>query len=231
VNARGETTLVVLVVLAVAGLGWITVPKWLDKRQRQAEASQQATMQLLEAQRAQGASAAAGVTQIATANALAPESPARAFIAREADLTLTKLPAPAAAEVAQAEARRLAVMEGRLNEANRLYVTAHERADQLARDLARAVAAREAADRALLEAAAAARAAERTQRIMMGVAALVGVLWLYAYLTRLGPSSLGKIAADIRGGSHPVAALDFHVPDWLKPQVRRAAKLEMEIKD
>lgn len=220
-----------LVVLVLVAGGLIKMPDWFNKDRKRAEQSQQSTEQLLEAQRAQGSSAAAGVVQIAAANAMAPESPSKDFIDREASLILTKLPAPDARELAQAEARRIAVMEGRLEEANRLYNSAQQRADRLARDLAAATEARRAADRALAEAAAAKAAADRQLRILFLVtAALVG-LWLYAKLHGIGPKALGRIAADIRQGAHPIAALDMHVPDYLKSSVRREAKLAQELKD
>jgi len=228
---RGEVSTLLLVALAVAALGFWKAPSWFDRETRRAKDSQQATTQLLEAQQKQGAHVAASVVEIGVANAMAPESPSKTFIAREVPSVLSSLPQPSASALIEAERRRVAVMEGRLAEANRLYGEEAVRAEKLAAQLALAQEARRQADQALLEAAAAKKAKDQQMRMIMLVAGLLAVLWVYAYLTRLGPKSIGMIAADIRSGSHPIAALDSHVPDWLKSSVRKEAKLAQEIQD
>jgi hypothetical protein len=230
-NTRGEASTIVIVVLALLAVGFLKAPDLFDRDGKRAEESQEATEQLIKAQEKQGASVAASVVEIGTANTMAPESPAKAFITREVPLTLSQLPTPDAMALNAAEQRRLAVMEGRLQEANQLYLGAHERADRLAKELTLAVEARRQADVALIEAAAAKRAAEKQRVIIIFIAVCLFGLWVYAKLTGLGPRALGQIAADIRSGSHPIAALDSHVPDWLKSRVRREAKLAQDIAD
>jgi hypothetical protein len=228
---KGEASTTLILVLALAALGLLKMPSWFDRDTRRAKDSQQATEQLIEAQNKQGAHVAASVQQIGVANAMAPESPSKAFIAREVPSVLSSLPSADPMALIEAERRRVAMMEGRLAEANRLYGEEAVRAEKLAAQLALAQEARRQADQALLEAAAAKRAKDQQMRIIMLIAGLLGVLWVYAYLTRLGPKSIGLIAADIRSGSHPIAALDSHVPDWLKPSVRKEAKLAQDIQD
>jgi hypothetical protein len=230
-KTQGEASTLLIVVLALVAVGVITVPDLFNRDGKRAKESQQTTEQLIATQLKQGATVAASVVEIGTANTMAPESPSKAFITREVPLTLSQLPPPDQMALKAAEQRRMAVMEGRLEEANRLYVGAHERADKLAKQLALAVEARRQADIALLEAAAAKRAAEKQRVIIVLIAVGLLGLWVYAKLTGLSPRALGQIAADIRGGSHPIAALDSHVPDWLKSRVRREAKLAQEIVD
>jgi hypothetical protein len=230
-NAKGETSTVVLIVLALAALGFVKIPALFDRDTARAEDSQQATEQLLDAQKKQGAYVAASVQEIGVANAMAPESPSKAFISREVPSVLSSLPSADPIALIEAERRRMAVMEGRLTEANRLYGEEAVRAEKLASQLAFAQEARRQADQTLLEAAAAKKAKDQQMRIIMLIAGLLAVLWVYSYLTRLGPKSIGMIAADIRSGSHPIAALDSHVPDWLKSSVRKQAKLAQDIQD
>jgi hypothetical protein len=228
---RGSTELVILVALLIAGASFIKLPSWLDRESRRARQSQQTTEELLQAQQKQGAAAAAGVVEIGTANSLAPESPSKDFIAREVPSVLSKLPAPDPAALLEAERRRIAVMEGRIEEANRLYGEEARRSERLARDLAQAIAAKHLSDQALLEAAAAKRAAEQQMRILIVVAVLLFLLFAYAKATSLGPRALGRVAADIRSGEKPIAALDYRVPDYLKDWVHKEAKLAMKLDD
>jgi predicted membrane-bound mannosyltransferase len=228
---RGSSEVIILVVLLAAAAGFIKLPALFDRDTKRAEQSQQTTEELLRVQQAQGASAAAGVVEIGTANAMAEDSPSKDFITREVPSVLSKLPAPDPAALLEAERRRIAVMEGRIEEANRLYGEEARRSERLARDLAEAIAAKRLSDQALLEAAAARRAAEQQMRIIIVIAGLLLALWLYAYATRIGRKSIALMANDIRSGERPIVAIDAHVPDYLKPSIHREAKLAMEVKD
>lgn len=228
---KGSTELVVLLVILLAGGGILSLPSFFNKDKSRAKTSEKATAELLEAQKEQGASAAASVVEIGRANMMAPDSPAKEFIEREVPLTLSKLPAPDVKELLEAEQRRLAVMEGRIIEANRLYGQATIRAEKLALELERAVDARRNADKALLLAAEARSAANR-QKLLFGIlAGSFAVLWLLSKIYGIGPQTAGRIVADIRQGVSPVQAFDSHIPDYLKPSVRKAAKLEMDLTD
>jgi hypothetical protein len=170
-STRALTGIEVAAGIAVVGLlGWLLLPKVFHGASRRANQSTQATAELLEAQRAQGASAAASV---------AKASPVRDFIAQEVPVALSQLPAPDPKALIEAERRKVAVLEGRLEEARDLYSSAALRAERLQKDLAEAVEARQRADLALEQAAA----AERARTIQAGAAVLLAVLigaaWLW----------------------------------------------------
>lgn len=207
---RGEiaTGTLLLILAGGAVLGWWAMPKIFHGASRRAEQSgkasqavEAATTRTDAAATATGASAAAGVVTIAKANALAPDSPSKDFISREAPVVLAKLPAPDPAELLAAERRRAAVMEGQLEIAEKYYVQATERAAALQRERDLAVAAREqalqerrAVDVRLKEAAAAELAASRTKLILFAVAGVLAFVWLWA---ELRGASLRKMATAI----------------------------------
>lgn len=223
---KGDAGATVLVVLAVLAFGWFFAkPKFLDGDSRRAKASQESTARVEEAVAAQSSTAAASVVKIGEANSMAPESPARDFISREIPAALSLLPAPNAAALIEAERRRSAVMEGRLQEANALYQSEAKRAAQLQHERDEAFAARRAADLALSEAAAARLASERQRNAFILLAVLIGALWIYAKVYSIGPASLGRIAADVRAGTSPIAAMDTHLAPWMHSRVKRHAKL------
>jgi hypothetical protein len=122
-------------------------------------------------------------------------------------------------------------MEGRLDEARRLYESAAKQSEKLQRERDEALAARRAAD-LQLEQAAAAEHARTTQAIGAGlVALLLAAGWVYTKVYRVGPDTLGKIAADVRAGVPGVQALTDNLAPRMYPKVRRAAKLATEPKD
>lgn len=227
---KGEAALWLLAALAFAA-GWVTLPDWFNKDKDRAEQSEETTEQLVAAYENQGGGAAASVVSIGVANDMAPESPSKAFISREVPQALSLLPNARADALIEAERRRVAVMEGRVEQANALYAEARGESARLKQDLEKALREKRESDAALMEAAVAKAAAEKQTRIFMLVAGLLVVLVLWVKLTGVGPATLGKIAADVRQGAHPIAALDSYVPEWLKSSVRKQAKLEMEIKD
>lgn len=225
-NCRGFAPIVVLyAAAAVALVLFVAKPKVFHGDNRRAKASAESTAKLEAATTAQGAAAAASVVKIGEANASAPESPAKNFIAQEVPAALAKLPAPDPLELLAAEKRRAAVMEGRAEEAAHLYGLETARASALQRDLTTALAARRQADAALSEAAAARLATERQRTLWIVIAGLVAALWLYARAFSITPASLGSIAADIRSGTPPIQAMDTHLAPWLHASVNRAARL------
>lgn len=68
-----------------------------------------------------GEKVSASLNQIGVANSMAPESPSKIFISKEVNLVTPLLPPPSPEELLEAEKRRVAVMEGRLEEAAKLY--------------------------------------------------------------------------------------------------------------
>lgn len=220
---------VVIVLAAVALIAWGVKPSLFPGAARRAAQGTQATAAVEKAATAQGSEVAAGLTQIAVANGAAPASPARDYVGREVPYLLSMLPAPGAQALLAAEKRRVAVMEGQLDEARRLYETAAQRASQLQRERDAALAARRAADLAQ-EQAAAAEHARTVQALGAGlVAVLCGAAWVWLRFHSVGVTHLATLANDLRAASTPEAALqalDSIVDERLKPAVRRAAKLQ-----
>lgn len=232
-KTRGLTSLELILVLALLGAtGAIAIPKLFTGETGRAKDSKEATDDLLKASQAQGASAAAGVQAIQTANSMAEPSPTKDFIEREVPMVLAKLPNADPAALLEAEKRRSAVMEGRWEEAQRLYGAEAKRAARLQEERDEAVAARRAADAALLEAAAANRA--RTQQ-MMGLGALAVLLaggWAWTKLNGIGVADIAKMAADVRmPGTKPIDVIDKYVPTRLWDKVRQQAKQHLPLAD
>lgn len=228
---RGATELIVLAAIVLIGAGWFVVKPLFSRDKKRAQESVQTTENLVQAVDAQASAAAASVTAIGTANSMAPESPSRDFIAREVPAALSKLPSPDPKELLEAEKRRVAVMEGRLEEANKLYQHESERASKLQQERDTAIAEKRAADQALVEAAAFKAGAEQQRNILIVGLAAAGALAVFLWFSRISPASIGKIAADIRGGEKPLIALDRHTSPWLHRQIRKHSKLNTEPSD
>jgi len=215
--------LVALGVIAVAG--WLIKPELFPGGSRRAAQSTQATAKVEQAANAQGASAAASVAKIGEANAEAPASPSRDFITREIPVALSRLPAPDPLALLAAEQRRSAVMEGRADEARRLYEAAAKKSEALQRERDEAFAARRAADLALEKSAAAEHA--RTVQLfgagLLAAVALAGFAWVKIY--HVSPATIGLIAADIRGGTGAIQAITENLAPRQFASVERAAKL------
>ncbi len=222
----GEAVVIVLVALALLGVGtWMVKPSWFPGASKRAAASTAATAALVAATDAQGASAAAGVATIGKANAEAPASPSKDFITREVPAVLSKLPPPDPIALLEAEKRRSAVMEGRADEARRLYETEAKRAERLQAERDEALASRRSADLELERQAAVEHA--RTMQIvgLVVIAAILAGGWLWLKFNSIGTTKLGKMAADIRAGENPMTVLDRYVDERLHAKVQRVAKL------
>ena len=168
---------------------------------------------------------------IGTAAGMATSSPAVDFIRREVPVALAKLPTPDPTALIQAEQRRVAVMEGKLDEARRLYEVEAKRAAKLQEERDEALAARKQADVALQEAAAAEHA-RTMQAVGLGALALIlGGLWVFAKVNGLSVATLGQMAADMRQpGSNAVDVLDKYVPVRLWNKVKRNAQLNTDLR-
>jgi hypothetical protein len=231
-NRQGEAATIVILVVAVLGLGtWILKPSLFGGASGRAATGTQATTALETANTAQSAAAAASVAQIGEANALAPASPARDFITREVPLALTLLAPPDAKKLLEAERRRVAVMEGQIDEARRLYAAASKESAKLQRERDEALAARRAADLAH-ERAAAAEHARTVQLMAAGAVAFLFLAgWVYTKIYSVTPATLGAIAADMRAGAKPLDTLDILLAPRLHGRVWKAAKLAAKIAD
>lgn len=208
-STRGIAPAIILIAVLVSGLGlWIAKPKIIHGASKRAAASTKSTERLVTAVDKQGAEAAASVAKIGEANAVAPDSPSKEFIAREVPVAQSKLPAPDPAALIEAEKRRAAVMQGRAEEAEKLYATAMQRAATLEKERSAALVARREADLALEQSAAEQRGAERQRDIFILAGVLAVGLYVYTKVTHLSPGAIASVVSDIRNGKDPVTAID-----------------------
>lgn len=217
---------------ALALIGGLILGKPLLSRDKaRAKESQKTTEQLIASLDKQGASAAASVATIGAANNEAPDSPAKAFISREVPVALSQLPAPDPKALLEAEKRKVAVMEGRLEEADKLYGDVAKRAEKLQKERDEAIAEKRAADNALLEAAAAKAAAEQQRLIFLALAGSAIVVLIYVKVTHTSLPKMGEIMAAIRSGENPIQAIDRLTMPFLHAKINKYAKLATPTKD
>lgn len=233
-KTRGSATIIAIVLVALLGGGlFVFRPAFLHGDSRRAKESAAATVAVERTAGAQGGAAAASIQKIGEANQEAPLSPSRDFIAREVPLALSYLPKPDPAKLLEAERRKVAVMEGQIAEARRLYEDAAKTSAALQRERDAALAARRAVDAELAEVAAARLAAERQRAALVVVAVLLLAAWIYAKFFGISAGTLGRIAADVRSGVSPIAAMDeaLRMKPWLHGRVNRASRLATPTKD
>lgn len=210
-NHRAVAPVVIVAVLAVTALGAVFFkPKWLHGDSKRADQSTQTTENLIAAQNKLSATAAASVAVIGQANAAAPDSPAKNFIAREVPVALAILQPPDPRALLEAEKRKNAVLEGKIELAEKLYGDQSKIAESLRRENAAALAAKRASDQELQRVAAERLAADRTSSRWMVVAIVCIGLYLYVKLTHLGPGAIAEMASDMKkqGVSKGIVALD-----------------------
>lgn len=223
---RGEATVIVLVALAVVGIAaWLFKPTWLPGESRRAAKSAETTTQLVAANDAQGSAAAASVVKIGEANSVAPESPSKQFISSEVPVALSRLKSPDPKELIEAEKRRAAIMEGRYDEARKLYEQAMNKSATLQRELDAAKSAKESVDRALSEAAAANHARSVQFAVAAGLLLLALVGWAWAKIHGITPDALGNMVHDLKGGESVEAVFDRYTSNYLQKKVAKARKL------
>jgi len=208
-KTRGFAVVEIIVVLAVLiGGAWFAAPKFFPGESKRAATAAKTTEQLIATTNKQGAIVAASVTKIAEANADAPASPQRSFIAEETQLALTLLPPANATALIASERRKVAVLEGHVAEARQLYERAFKDAADTKRRYDDIVAAKRASDNALLESAAAHHATTVQLLIAVGVALLALAAWGYAKIYGVDGRTLGKILHNLKSGVDPTAAFD-----------------------
>lgn len=230
-RVRGEATVLIIVaVAAVALLGFVVKPSWFPGASKRAAQATKATANLVSAVNEQSAVAAASATQIGVANTLAPDSPSKEFITREVPVLLSRLQPPDPKELIEAEKRRTAVMEGKLDVALKLYGESAKKSERLQAERDEAIAKRQASDLAAEKAAAAEHAARLQSMGLALVALLILGVYIYSRIYSITPATLGKIAADVRSGIPPIQALDANVAPRFFARVQRAAKLATDFK-
>lgn len=226
-STRGAISLLLVAIVAVLCGGLLAFkPAWMSGDSSRAKASQEATARLLAAEKARSAAAAAGVAAIAKANSMAAPSPTKEFLEWEVPSVLSKLETPDPMELLAAEKRRSAVMEGRLEEAQRLYQTEAKHSTELREERDAAIADRQKADLEISEAAAAKLAAERQRNAFMIVVALLAAGVVYLKFFYSSPGSIAKMLVDIRSaplGSKDTAvrAIDTYTFPWQQEKIRR----------
>lgn len=237
-------TLGVIALVAIGAFTWLAKPfgtKETRAAQRSAEVSAEVEKRVAAsnaAEQAKAATISASVQEIGRANAAAPESPSKTFIGRETSWLTPLMPAPDPTAQLAAERRRIAVMEGRLEEANLLYATAEKsRADLLARATkaeaatAAAFAARRQADQDLAVMAEVNLALERRSNLQWAALACAGILAAFLWLNGVSPAKIGRAIADIRAGNAPGEAFGNVLPEWMHARVQAAARLAAPSKD
>lgn len=227
-NNRGETVVIVLVIAGLLGIAaWALKPKFLDGDSRRAERSRETTAELIDAQKARSAAAAASVVKIGEANATAPDSLEKDFIAKEVPVALSNLEAADAQKLIEAERRKVAVLTGQVEAANALYEKALKAAQAEAARAQKAEAEKLETDNELSRVAAERLGAERQKRIFMLVAAGILVLWLYVKVTHLSPNAIAEAVTDLRtnGKVDAIQAIDSVASRTQQRLVRLFTKL------
>lgn len=242
-NCRAFTGLEILlgigvVVLITAVAAPKVAPKLFDGRTREAEASKDASAEVekrlaaaVEGERKKGAVVAASLNQMGVAAGQLPESPQKTFLVREGAFTSALLPAPDPEALLESERRRIAILEGQLQLADKLYARASkDNADLIADNaklrvkVATALAERREADAALAESAAFQRGKDMAIAVLAAIVVLCVLGWIFARLNGLNVRTLGMMSADLRAGHNPQEVLDRYVPVRLWRSVKKERK-------
>jgi hypothetical protein len=128
---KGEIVTVLILAIALVGTTVFGVSYIKHSSKSEANRIENVTTQTANNNTEIGQKVAAGVTAIQTANNMAPDSPSKTFIQRESGYLLPLLPPPDYKSLFEAEKRRVSVMEGKIEEANKLYGKAEEKNTKL----------------------------------------------------------------------------------------------------
>ncbi len=205
--------LVMLGVMLLGGGAWgLSKTHWFDKRSKQAATSTQTTETLIAANAAQGGAAAAYVQVMGEVAATLPASKEKDYLGRAGGIALSYLPTPDPKKIIEAQALKIAVLNGQLELADKLTSTALQRASEADMRATRAISAKRASDTALTEAAAKALGAEQNQFYLTIIAIVIAAGWAWTKLTHASPLALSRFMQDVKSGTaetNPtVAAMD-----------------------
>lgn len=132
-KTKGVTGIEVLAAVAIVGIAlWWFKPSIQKTAAREVD---QVTNKVISSEEKIDQKISASVNQIGVANSMAPESPSKDFIAKEVQFITPLLPTPDIKNLLEAEKRRIAVMEGRLEEADKLYKEARKENLELLKEL------------------------------------------------------------------------------------------------
>lgn len=222
---RATAIVDVVVVIALLGAAGWAAKAFMGSGKKDAKESVAATEQLVEVTQERGEQVAASLVSIGEANKDAPETPSKAFIEREVPSTLSLLPNPTESALKAAESRRIAVMEGNLREANRLYAQIKDENANLRARMEEAVRRRIEADRQLVEAANE-RFNDQIQRIILiGVAALLLLGWFSRAQQSVPIAVVGQTLAKANKPAEMVRELDAALTPAQQKSVKKFAKL------
>lgn len=230
-SRKGTVIIEVVVLLAVVGGLWMSKDIFFSDRKKNAKASIEATRELVETQEKQSSYVAASLVSIGTANEKAPESPSRAFIKREVPSTLVLLPEPDKSALKAAETRRMAVMEGRLQEANSLYAEIKDQNAELVNQRNAAIAARRKADEVIMQAAKDAASAQLQRAILFAVAGVLAFGWFTRARQSVPLAVLGGMVGAAKRPAVLVSEIDSHLSPSQQRVVKRHARLNTEEND
>lgn len=243
---RGDGGLSLIAVVALVGLlGWGVpklVPHVFDSRTKDADASIAATAEVKKAvadavagEQKKAAQVSASVQVMGEAAAEAGDSPWAVFVSREAAHVTPLLPAPDYKALYAAEARKRAVLEGKLELADKLYQRDAEDKQKLIDRVAKLQAkvdagfqARAEVDLKLAEAAAEQRGKDFVIGILAIITVLAAALWLYARFSSLSPTDVARLANRVRSGWDPMEAIEATVPDWMHNGIHKVATKMLE---
>jgi hypothetical protein len=222
------------VVAAIAVIGavlYFVAPTLLPGASRRAEQSRKTTEQVIDAKNDVAAAQTASASVIGRAMQDVPDSPASSFVRNEIPIMLARGPAPDVAELINAEKRRVAFMEGKLDEQRRLTELALRDVKALTARVEKAEADKRHVDQALAEAAASERA--RTfQALGAGfVALLVCAAYVWLRFNSVSLPSIGRLAADIRQGVNPLQALNTVIDAKHHEKIQAIARQHMPLPD
>lgn len=228
---RGAIWIIVLGVIALLGGGLAVLkPSWMHGDSKRAKTSTQTTEALVSATNAQGGAAAAVLVKIGEANGTAPDSKEKSFISAAVPIGLSYLPKPDPEKLLEMEKLKTAFLTGQLELAQTLTVSAYQQAEDAQKATARALAAKRASDAELSQVAAERLGEERTKNIMVVVAVLAVVLYLYVRITFIHPGSLATAINDMRSGTaelNPaIAAIDSALTPLQQTMTKAHAKFQ-----
>jgi hypothetical protein len=230
-KTRAFTGIEIVLAVALLGVGtWLFAPKFLPGASKRAALSVVTTHELVAAKDAPAAANAASLTVIGRALADVPDSPATRFVRNEVPIMLARSPAPDPMELVASEKRRTAFVEGKLDEQRLLTAAAMKDSAAMAGRVAKAELAKQASDQALVESAAAEHARTVQLAGMALIALLAAAAWVWLKFHSVGIPSLGQLAADLRSGVDPIAALSAIVDERNHAKVQQFAQLATPLK-
>ncbi len=216
-------------ILGIGAVGtgslYLAKPELFSKEVARAKANEKANAGVNGAVQQKEGNAAASLVNIGIAADLGPDGPTKDYMDREVPLALSNLFAPSSAQLVAAANRRTAVMSGKFELADSLYKNETQKSAQLQAKLDKALKAQQEAQQAISEAAIANAAANRDKMMLIGLALVLGLLWVYSKVYGISLSTGGTILADIKAGADPVTAFDTHLAPWHHASVNKAVRL------